>query len=83
MITKLLHDITQAGFRVNFEGDFSGMLTVSFFEEHVEKDYIRHEHIGYPDCSSDDLEIELTKCLNKFYNEVKDGNNPNKDGLST
>lgn len=85
MLTKLLHDISQKGFKVHFDGDFSGMLTITFLTEYQQDpdNYIRHEHIGYPDATMDELNVALNLCLESFYNEVKDGQNPKRDGLST
>lgn len=85
MITKLIHDISQKGFKINFEGDFAGMLTVTFTDEYEKEpdNYIRHEHLGYPDSTMAELTVSLTSCLQNFYDEVKDGQKPRRDGLAT
>jgi hypothetical protein len=85
MVTKLLHDISQKGYLVYFEGDFEGMLTVTFLDESkADLDrYIRHEHIGYPGSTFEELDAALQKCLSFFFNEVKDGEKPQRDGLAT
>lgn len=82
MITKLLHDITQYAYQVQFQVDFKGMLSITFYEDvYNGVKYIRHEHLGYPDCPIEKLNEELEKNLNRFLEEIKN-NAVEKDGLA-
>lgn len=63
-LIKLLHDITQSEYKVEFSNDFEGMITVTYIGEHL--DWRHHEHVGYPGCTSDYLEEVLVKSLERF-----------------
>lgn len=84
MITKLLHDISQKGYKVTFGGDFSGMITISYIDESLPEpaNYIRHEHLGYPDATMDELNQALTKSLEYFLSEIDQNNKPQRDGIA-
>lgn len=64
-IVNQLHDITQADYRVQFCGDFNGMIRIEFTKEYDEKFY-EHEHLGYPDCPRDIREQNIIESLNSF-----------------
>jgi hypothetical protein len=81
MITKLLHDITQAGYRVVINDFFEGMITITFYEE-LSDEYIRHEHLSYPGGSMEDLDLKLKGSLEQFQKEIKEAN-VRRDGLAT
>jgi hypothetical protein len=76
---KLIHDITQSGYLVEFEDDFSGMITINYKTDSGE--YIRHEHISFPGGTMDQLESSVIKSLEHFLNETKIGE-PKRDGLA-
>lgn len=86
MVVKYLHDITQAGYEVIFNDDFEGMLTLTYLEPYTgpdkSKSYIRHEHVSYPGSTDKELEAAVEKSLARFYEEIKDGGKPKKDGLA-
>lgn len=68
MITKLLHDITQAGFEIRFTDDFKGMMTISYIGEGL--DWKNHEHLNYPDGSIEELENKLEDSLKRFIKNI-------------
>ncbi len=81
-IGKILHDITQLGFGIRFNGDFQGMVTTTFYEDGYNGDtYIRHEHVGFPGCDQEHFEQNLSNCLLRFLKEAIAGK-PEKDGLA-
>ena len=77
--TQLLHDLTQLGYEVTFNSDFKGMLTITYKEEHG--DYIRHQHLSYPDGPMAKLDNALRSSLENFIDEVKEGR-VQRDGLA-
>jgi len=84
-LVELISKITIEGYEITFSGDFDGMIRVTYYEEHspsTDGGYIRHEHLGYPDCSAKKLEGFLFDSLEQFYNEVKNGGSPKKDALA-
>jgi hypothetical protein len=76
---KLISDITQHGYCVNFSPDFEGMVEVTYSIEGGE--YIRHEHCCYPGSSIAELQISVMESLQRFLDEVRVGA-PIKDGLA-
>ena len=76
---KLIHDITQLGYKVIFQDDFEGMIEVTYQDS--EDSYIRHEHLSYPGGSIDKLAAALEKSLTLFLDEIKKGK-PKKDNLA-
>lgn len=63
-IVNQLHEITQAGYNVEFSGDFQGMITITYSGEGL--DWRHHEHIGYPDQPREELEKGIINSLNSF-----------------
>lgn len=61
-ITTLLHDLTQAGFRVQFNSDFEGMVRIDLTKEWDESFY-EHDHIGVPGQDREALEKGIIKTL--------------------
>lgn len=67
-ITTLLHDITQAGYEVDFCKDFHGMMRVEFYKEidHGPEQFYEHTHCGFPDCTREQLEKSIIQALIDF-----------------
>lgn len=80
---KLLHDITQQGYLVHFSDDFDGMITMTVLHEQFKAPakYIRHSHLGFPDCKPEKLESDVNAELQELLDEIKSGN-VQKDGLA-
>lgn len=68
-IVNQLHEITQAGYNVQFEPFFRGMITIQYTAE-FDKDFYEHVHVGMPidekDTDLSKLEKEIMKALNNF-----------------
>lgn len=77
---KVLSDITNKGYCVQFAPDFEGMVEITYSIEGGE--YIRHEHCSYPGSSISELNDAVLLSLNRFLNEITNGE-PIKDGLAT
>lgn len=67
-ITTLLHDITRAGFEVDFCPDFQGMMRVEFYKEidHDPEQFYEHVHCGFPGCKREVLEKSVIDALIEF-----------------
>lgn len=81
---KLIHDITQLNYLVEFGDDFEGMVRITFLEVYPaegRKGYVRHEHIGCPGWSMEKLEKAVNRCLENFYDEIIE-DRIEKDGLA-
>lgn len=84
-IPELLYLISQEGYEVNFSGDFSGMITITYSETdrlNFPDGYVRHEHVGTPGDSVKVLEKKMLQSVASFYEEVQNNGLPRKDGLA-
>ncbi len=77
MITKLLHDITQLGYNVQFCSDFEGMIRLEITLEHGNPDFYQHEHLSFPheptDAHMKKLNNSIRSSLENFLDSVKNG----------
>lgn len=83
-LIELLHDITQQGFRIEFSDDFEGMITLTVNEDAYpgyKGGYIRHEHLGFPECERIFLQNKVEESLEGLLTEIKSGS-VQKDGLA-
>ena len=71
-LIQLLSDIVELDHRIQFCGDFSGMLRVEIRKE-FDHEYYDHRHIGYPDCDMATLTGFIIEFLEVFYKELQDG----------
>jgi hypothetical protein len=74
MITKLLHDITQEGYEVQFNDDFEGMLTVTYYQPYCGRDgqsMCLYQHVSFPGSTMDQLDARLIESLDKFLIKVR------------
>jgi hypothetical protein len=49
------------------------MLTIELYKD--SDIYIKHDHVGFPGCSIEQLEISTKKCLEKFLKEITNATN--------
>ena len=77
---KLLHDITQSGYEVQFSDDFEYGVSITFTT--MGGEYIRHEHINAFNKSFETLESRVNESLNGFLIELAEDGEPRKDGLA-
>ncbi len=83
-LIELLHDITQQGFRIEFSDDFEGMITITVYEDsgpNYKGGYIRHEHLGFPQCERSRLQSDIESSLERLLVEIKLGQ-IQRDGLA-
>ena len=83
MITKLLHDITQLDYRVEFSNDFEGMVNITYYDEsnYIPLKYMYHEHLGYPDSKPEELDVAVISSLQDFLSKCQE-ERIQKDGLN-
>lgn len=67
-LIKLLHDLTQGGYEVQFNSDFEGMVRIDVTKEHV-SDFYEHSHIGIPGGTEARLLEETVEYLQWFKRE--------------
>jgi hypothetical protein len=79
-LISLIHDITQAGYRLVFDDDFEGMIQVTYMTESGDE-YLRHSHLGFPGSKREHLAKSLIKDLQSFLEEIKKGE-PKRDGIA-
>ena len=71
-IVRLLHDISQLDYNIQFCGDFVGMIRMEIRKEY-EPDYYEHRHLGFPDCSVEKLSEQVVEALEDFQKELFNG----------
>lgn len=64
-IVTMLHDITQAGYKVAFMDDFQGMMRIDF-RKPSDVSFYEHEHCGCPGGTRNQLEKEVQGALLGF-----------------
>lgn len=76
-LTKLLHDITQLNYEVQFCSDFNGMVRVEIYDEY-DVEFYKHAHLGSPDCTPEFLEKKIFEYLDRFSRDAKDNREEKK-----
>jgi hypothetical protein len=59
-LIELIHELTQKGWKLTFQDDFQGMVTVGAW---ADGEFINHWHIGTPGGSMKDLERDVRNLL--------------------
>ena len=72
-IVNQIRDITKAGYNVHFCNEIhSNMIRIEFTQEMGNDSFYEHEHLGYPECTTEHLEKEIIRSLNDFRTKYID-----------
>lgn len=68
-ILELIQAFNREHYNVGFGADFDGMVRVEITYD-FDKEFYEHDHVGYPDCTTSELEKRVIQSLEQFYKQI-------------